>query len=456
MYAHEECIESEDVMEILKDVCLVSLGCDKNLTDSENMLGRLRARGYNLVASEDDAQIIIVNTCGFIKAAVDEAEQALQEALSFKQEASCKLVIAAGCMVQRYKGELAAKMPDLDGLLGVFEIDALVDIIENAARAQGYETPAPRSTQDEAIKPQRVVSTPKHYAYLKIAEGCNNHCAYCTIPSIRGRYTSRSIEELADEAEILVRSGCRELILVAQDTALYGIDLYGEPVLHELLQELSGIDGLWRMRIMYAYPEHLTDAVITEMATNPKICHYLDLPIQHASDNVLKLMGRRSTQKDLEALVTKLRIAMPDIALRTTIMTGFPGETEKDVEDLLNFLKFARFDRLGCFEYSREEGTRAYDMDKQVPENIKKRRAKDVMKVQAKISRENLRARRNMVCDVIIDFADEQGYAGRSYAEAPDVDGLVLVKSKNVLYNGDIVTVRVTDSGEHDLTGVLL
>lgn len=437
-------------------VALISLGCDKNLMDSEVMLGLINEEGCLPTNNAAEAGVIIVNTCGFILDASQESVNSIIDAAEYKKTGVCKAVVVTGCLAQRYKDDIFDEMPEVDAVVGVTEYAKIVGIIKSAlsGEKQAYISDASGEVSENALM-KRIVSTPKHYAYMKIAEGCDNCCTYCTIPSIRGKYRSRKTESLIKEAELLAEKGVKELILVAQDTSLYGKDLYGKPVLHELLRKLSEIEGIEWLRILYCYPEHITDELINEMAANKKVLHYIDMPIQHSSDAVLKLMGRRSTAKQLTKIVEKLRTAMPDIAIRTTIITGFPGETEKDFDELISFLKKNRFDRLGVFAYSKEEGTPAYKLKGHIPNKIKQKRKDKIMELQNKISAEKCAQYLGREILVLVDGSlDEQNmFCGRSFTDSPNIDGLVFIKSDKTLQAGDFVRVKITETSDYDLIG---
>lgn len=426
---------------------LISLGCDKNLVESERALGLLNTGAYAFAPSEEDADVIIINTCGFIQAAVDEAREHISQALELKSEGSAKAVIVTGCMAQRYKERILQEFPEIDKI-----VYNTTDIPAAVTEALGRTSETGVNTETSA----RILSTPGHYAYLKIAEGCDNHCAYCAIPLIKGPFKSRPIEELLAEAKTLAVGGVRELIIVAQDTSLYGTDIYGRKRLPELLRELSQITGVAWLRLMYCYPEHIDDALIDEMATNPKVCHYLDMPIQHCSGDVLRSMNRHTDAEGLRMLVSKLRGAMPDIILRTTVMTGFPGETREDFQSLLSFLNDMRFDRLGAFAYSREEGTPAFDFPNQVPAKTSLARRDRVMEQQSSVSAAKLNACKGKTLTVLIDGWDAENkmYYGRSYMDCPETDGLVFIEAPaKSLRIGEFTDILVTDALEYDLIG---
>ncbi|MCL2461829.1 MAG: 30S ribosomal protein S12 methylthiotransferase RimO [Defluviitaleaceae bacterium] len=451
---------------------LVSLGCDKNLVDSEVMLGVIAENGHNLVSDPAEAEIIVVNTCGFIAPAVKEGIQSVLEMARQKAEGRCRALVVTGCMAERYRDQILAEFPEVDAVVGAGAFREVGQAVEDALRGHSAEVILSDKTvrPDEALAGKRVLSGAGYMAYLKIAEGCDNRCAYCTIPSIRGPYRSRTMESLIAEAEALARRGARELILVAQDTAQYGVDLYGKSVLHELAAGLSKIDGIAWIRVMYAYPEYITDEFVAEMAANPKICHYLDMPVQHCDDGVLRRMGRRSASAGLDAIIAKLRREMPDICLRTTLITGFPGETEEEFGRLREFVERTRFDRLGVFAYSREEGTRAYKMSGQLGERVKKRRRDEILSLQSGISREINETYIGKTLKVIVDgsishdgtpfvFAapEETGrvYCGRSYRDSYEVDGMVFFTSEEELLSGEFVDAEIVGVSEYDLMGRL-
>jgi len=451
------------------NIYFLSLGCDKNLVDSEMLIGLLTEAGHKLVFDEGDADIIIVNTCSFIADATDESVQNVLRLAEYKSNC-CKALVVAGCMAKRYGKETLRDIPEVDAIIPPEEYKAIVRIIDGLVQGgapinteQCYdERPLTDLCQDnrptDADYIKRIPATPSHFAYLKIAEGCDNCCTYCTIPSIRGRYVSRSTDGLVAETRMLAEKGVKELILVAQDTALYGIDLYGKPQLHVLLQRLSKIDGIIRLRVMYCYPGHITDLFISEMANNPKICHYLDMPIQHGCTSVLKRMGRKGTTEDIQTVVNKLRNAVPDIVLRTSIIVGFPGETEEEFNELLRLVEDVRFDRLGVFAYSREDGTPAAKMKGQLKKDVKASRREQLMRLQQRISTEKCQALIGSDLEIIVDgyLSDDGVYCGRSFMDCYDVDGFVFFESSRELYTGDICRVRITDGFAYDLRGHII
>ncbi len=441
-------------MRRLMKLLLVSLGCDKNLVDSEEMLALLSERGYEITDDEKSAEAAVINTCCFIDAAKKESIEEILSLGKLKKSASLKVLVVTGCMAQRYKEEILKEMPEVDAIVGTTGISGIADAVDAAFEGKKTVLIKDASESRKAVL-KRVVSTGGRHAFLKIAEGCDKNCTYCIIPKIRGHYRSRPMEELTDEARDLVNGGVRELILVAQETTIYGTDLYGRKSLHILLQKLCEIPGLKWVRILYCYPEEIYPELIRTIADEPKICHYLDLPIQHASDEVLKRMNRRTTREDLEILIGALREEIPDIILRTTLITGFPGETDDDHKELLSFVEKMKFDRLGVFTYSREEGTPASLMKPQVPKKTARKRRGELMLLQQKISLENGRKRIGSSTEAVIDQeTSEDGiYTGRTYGEAPGIDGSVYIKTDKKLKSGDFIKVRITEATEYDLEG---
>ncbi len=436
-----------------KKIGLVSLGCPKNLVDSELMLGILKDEGYELVSDSCEADVIIVNTCGFIESAKQESINTILEMAALKEK-NCELLIVTGCLAQRYRKLILEEVPEVDAVLGTGSYEAIASVIRDAykgERVQLYGDLAGTAYLDK----KRVVSTGKGYAYVKIAEGCDNCCTYCVIPSLRGVFRSRKLESILREAEKLAESGIKELILVAQDTTRYGIDLYGKRMLIELLQQLSKLDGIEWIRLLYCYPEEIDDDLISEIAQNNKVCKYLDIPIQHASDAVLKAMGRRGRSADIRALLDKLRRTIPGIIIRTTLIVGFPGETEEDFNILSGFVQKYEFDRLGIFMYSKEENTPASKMRQQIPARTKRSRYQRLMKIQRQISAKLNADQLGKVYRVMVEGVAEDGifYFGRSYAQAPEIDGLIYFISSDALENYQMVNVEILDSGEYDLTG---
>ncbi len=437
-------------------IMFISLGCDTNLVDSETMLGLLDDAGYEFTDDAAQADVIIVNTCCFIGDAKEESINTILEMARMKQEGRCRVLLATGCLAQRYRDEIREEIPELDGVLGTASYDSIVSMVRETLAGHSFER-FDSIDRSMDLKPGRIVTTGGHYAYLKIAEGCDKHCTYCVIPSVRGHYRSVPEEQIIAQAEELAAEGVKELILVAQETTLYGTDLYGRKTLPELLRGLCRISGIRWIRLLYCYPEEITPELVSVIKEEPKICHYLDMPIQHSSDQILKRMGRHTDQAQLRAQIAYLREQIPDICLRTTIMTGFPGETQEDHEDLLRFVDECEFDRLGVFTYSREEGTPATEMENQVPEKMKKKRRDDIMRLQQEISARHCADMIGRVLDVIVEgkLTDEDAYAGRTYMDAPDVDGLIFFQTDAELMTGDFVTVKVTGAMEYDLTGEL-
>lgn len=438
-------------------VAFTSLGCDKNRVDSEVMLGLLQERGYQAVADEAEADIIVVNTCCFIRDALEESIETILEMAKYKIEGKCKGLIVAGCLGQRYEAEFFNEIPEVDAILGTAayeEIADAADRILNGEHAFKCLEDINQPMKDDNGK-LRVLSTAPYFAYLKISEGCDNHCTYCVIPQMRGRHRSRTMDSLVEEAELLAGQGVKELVIVAQDTSIYGRDLYGEPKLHELLEKLSEVEGIRWIRLLYCYPETLTDATIAVMAQNEKICHYIDMPIQHGCDTVLKRMGRKSSQQLIRDAVGKLRAAMPDIAIRTTLIVGFPGETEEEFAALCRFVEEMRFDRLGVFSYSQEEGTPAAQMPDQIPEEAKEERRAIVMEIQKGIAAALCAQEIGKTVEVLVEgrLPEEAVYCGRTRRDAPDIDGMVFFRAEEEVYSGDFVSVHIREAGDYDLMG---
>ena len=439
------------------NILFVSLGCDKNLVDTEVMLGLLASRGHQMVDSEEIADVIVINTCCFIHDAKEESIQTILEMAEYKKAGSCKALIVTGCLAQRYKQEIIDEIEEVDAVLGTTSYDKIVEAIDEALAGH---TSVEMTDIDALplVESKRLVTTGGHFAYLKIAEGCDKHCTYCIIPKIRGNFRSVPIERLLKEAEDLVAQGVKEIILVAQETTLYGKDLYGEKSLHKLLRELCKISGLRWIRILYCYPEEITDELIQVIKEEDKICNYLDLPIQHASDGILKRMGRRTSKEQLVEIIGKLRKEIPDIAIRTTLITGFPGETQEQHEELMEFVDEMEFDRLGVFTYSPEEDTPAAVMPDQIPEDVKEDRQAELMELQQEIAFDLAEEMIGREVLVMIEgkVADENAYVGRTYKDAPNVDGLIFVESEEELMSGDFAPVRITGALEYDLMGEII
>ncbi|MBQ9156786.1 MAG: 30S ribosomal protein S12 methylthiotransferase RimO [Eubacterium sp.] len=476
----------------MRNVLFISLGCDKNLVDSEKMLGLLGDSGYAIVDEESKADAIVVNTCCFVHDAKEESIETIIEMAEWKKKGRLKALVVAGCLGQRYQAEIEDAIPEVDAVIGTTGYTGIVDILDQvldealtASDEPGQKTVADLSDElslktaadlagepvqrsgslltycppidllTESLPDKRVNTTGGYTAYLKIAEGCDKRCSYCIIPYVRGHYRSFPMEDLVREAEKLAAEGTKELILVAQETTVYGVDCYGRKALPELLGRLCRIEGLQWIRILYCYPEEITDDLIAVIRDEPKICHYLDIPIQHSEDRILKLMGRKTSRAELISLIEKLRRQIPDIVLRTTLITGFPGETEEEFTAMVDFVDRMEFDRLGVFTYSPEEGTRAAAMDGQIPEEVKAERRDRIMALQQEISAEKTGARVGTTMEVLVEgyLYEEEIYLGRSYMDAPKVDGEVFIRAEEELVSGDIVPVHITGSGEYDLMG---
>ena len=431
-------------------ILLVSLGCDKNRVDSEHMLGLLSERGHMIVDDENEAEAIIVNSCCFIGDAKEESINTILEMAEYKKSGKLKRLVVTGCLAQRYAEDIKAEIPEVDAIVGTTAFDSIVQAVES----EGF---CEKLLSIDRLVPgnKRIISGESYVSYLKIAEGCGKHCTYCVIPSVRGNYRSVPMEELLSEARYLAENGTSELILVAQETTLYGTDLYGKKSLHVLLEKLSEIEGLNWIRVMYCYPEEIYDELLDTMAANEKIVNYLDIPVQHASDRILKAMGRKTSRKGILSVLKKIKKKMPDAALRTSLITGFPGETKEDVEILKDFIKEAGFTRIGVFTYSREENTPAAVMPGQVPEREKKRRRKEIMQLAAGLSKERLKGMVGKTLSVMIEgfLPDEEVYVGRSYMDAPEIDGCVFLFSDEKHMSGEVVKALITGADKYDLTG---
>lgn len=436
------------------NIGMVSLGCAKNQTDAEVMLGILSRDGYAIVENPADADVIIVNTCGFIDAAKQESIEAILEMAQYKEDGRCKLLIATGCLAERYSADMLKELPEVDAVLGTGDYDSICSVIERAFDGERFVISGNNDrTPDDRLP--RLLSTPFYSAYLKISDGCDNNCTYCAIPKIRGKYRSRSIESIVEEAKHLAKNGVKELILIAQDTTRYGIDLYGKYCLHELLEELVKIEDIHWIRVHYFYAEAITDELIETMAKHEKICNYIDLPVQHADDTILRRMARRTNRAEMTEKIRKIRSKMPDAILRTSIIVGFPGETEEQFENLCDFVKEIRFDRMGVFAYSQEEGTPAADFEDQIDEEIKGERLDKLMKIQQKISLELNQQKYGKKIEVVVCGYDEESYLfyGRSRGDSIDVDGLVYFGAEEEIEVGDFVTVEILNADEYDLMG---
>ena len=455
----------------MKNVLFVSVGCDKNLVDSEKMLGLLNEAGYRVAQEESEADAIVVNTCCFIHDAKEESVETILEMAEWKKKGRLKALIVTGCMAQRYQDEIQQEIPEVDAVIGTTGYTEIVPILdeilaeaEASQKEAAVEEPKEKSFVNccpsidllpASLADKRVVTTGGYTAYLKIAEGCNKRCTYCIIPYIRGHYRSFPMEDLLEEARKLAEGGVKELILIAQETTVYGMDCYGRKALPELLTKLCEIEGIEWIRILYCYPEEITDELIAVMKKEKKICHYLDIPIQHSEDTILKRMGRRTNRAELVSLVEKLRKEIPDIVLRTTLITGFPGETEEEFKNMVDFVDSMEFDRLGVFPYSAEEGTKAAEMDGQITEEVKESRRDEIMALQQEISADKAASRIDDEMSVLIEgyLYEDDIYIGRTYMDAPKVDGNVFVRAEEELISGDIVPVRITGANEYDLMG---
>jgi len=439
-------------------VLFVSLGCDKNLVDSEVMLGLLRERGYDFTDDYDEAEVVVVNTCCFIGDAKEESVNTILEVAELKKTGSLKCLVVTGCLGQRYKEEITKEIPEVDAILGTASVDAIADVCDSVLTSGKAENVFRPLDTKPFMSNSRVNSTNQRVASLKIAEGCDKRCTYCIIPYLRGPYRSYSMEYLVEEATRMSEEGITELILVAQETTLYGKDLYGEKSLHTLLRKLSEIEGIHWIRIMYCYPEEIYDELIEAIATLPKVCHYLDIPIQHASDDVLKKMGRFTDEASLRATIAKLRERIPDIALRTTLISGFPGETQEDFEKLYRFVNEMEFDRLGVFAYSLEEDTPAAGFENQVPDEVKNSRRDELMELQQAVAFDKAEECIGQIYEVTIEgsIPEEDVYVGRTYRDAPDVDGYVFMPIDRDRMSGDYVQVRITGTQDYDLIGEII
>lgn len=437
-------------------ILFISLGCDKNLADSEEMLGLLTGNGHEIVDSEEEADAIVINTCCFIHDAKEESVNTILEMAEYKKSGTCKVLIVTGCMAQRYKEEITQEIPEVDAVLGTTSYSDIVKALNEAQAGRVFQEFRDINDLPEDSG-RRVITTGGHFGYLKIAEGCDKHCTYCIIPSLRGKFRSVPEERLLKQAEYMASQGVKELILVAQETTVYGTDLYGKKTLHILLKKLCQIRGIRWIRVLYCYPEEIYDELIQVMKEEKKICHYLDLPIQHASDRILRRMGRRTSKAQLVEIITKLRKEIPDIVLRTSLITGFPGETEEDHQELMEFVDEMEFDRLGVFTYSPEEGTPAETMEGQVPEELKEERRDEIMELQQEISLEKGNDRIGQELLVMIEgkVSGESAYIGRTYGDAPKVDGYMFVQTGELLVTGDFAKVKVTGAMEYDLIGEL-
>lgn len=436
---------------ISRKVGMISLGCPKNQVDGEALLAKLKKAGYEIVNNIEDSDVMIVNTCGFIEQAKKEAIDTILEVAEYKNAGLISAIVVTGCLAERYQDEIIKEMPEVDAVLG---IGANSDIVKTCDKALcGIVTTSFPNKCYLSINDERIISTPSHWAYLKIAEGCDNRCSYCAIPGIRGGFRSRTIESCVDEAKALAESGVKELILIAQDTTKYGQDLYGKYSLDILLKELVKIDGIEWIRLFYCYPQRITDSLINVIANEEKVCNYIDIPLQHSDKTVLKNMNRVGDGEDYRALISKMRKAIPDLALRTTFMVGFPGETDEQFENLCKFTEDVKFDKMGCFTFSPEEDTPAYDMQNQIDDDVKVRRQEVLMNKQYSITEELNKQRIGRIYKVIIDTFDGEKYVGRSYMDSPEIDSGIIFTCDNNLNIGDFVNVEITDYNGYDLIG---
>ncbi|MCI7800590.1 MAG: 30S ribosomal protein S12 methylthiotransferase RimO [Eubacterium sp.] len=434
-----------------RKVGMISLGCPKNQVDGEALLAKLKKAGYEIVNNIEDSDVMIVNTCGFIEQAKKEAIDTILEVAEYKNAGLISAIVVTGCLAERYQDEIIKEMPEVDAVLG---IGANGDIVKACDKALcGIVTTSFPNKCYLSINDERIISTPSHWAYLKIAEGCDNRCSYCAIPGIRGGFRSRTIESCVDEAKALAESGVKELILIAQDTTKYGQDLYGKYSLDILLKELVKIDGIEWIRLFYCYPQRITDSLINVIANEEKVCNYIDIPLQHSDKTVLKNMNRVGDGDDYRALISKMRKALPDLALRTTFMVGFPGETDEQFENLCKFTEDVKFDKMGCFTFSPEEDTPAYDMQNQIDDDVKVRRQEVLMNKQYSITEELNKQRIGRIYKVIIDTFDGEKYVGRSYMDSPEIDSGIIFTCDNNLNIGDFVNVEITDYNGYDLIG---
>lgn len=438
-------------------VLFVSLGCDKNLVDSEEMIGILRRENFEFTDFEEEADVIIVNSCCFIGDAKEESINTILQMAEYRKNGRCKALIVTGCLAQRYKDEIISEIEEVDAVLGTSSYDQIINAIKEAFDGNKYEK---FMSLDRLIveEKDRILTTGGHFAYLKIAEGCNKRCTYCVIPSVRGNYRSVPMEELVDTAKKLADKGVKELILVAQETTVYGMDIYGKKMLPELLDKLCEVDGIVWIRLMYCYPEEITDELIAAIRDHDKVCNYIDMPIQHCNDRLLKLMGRKTNKAQIKEIAGKLRKEIKDIAIRTTLITGFPSETDEEHEELMDFVDEMEFERLGAFPYSKEEGTPAYSMDGQIPDEIKEKRRDAIMELQQEVAFDNEDKMIGKEILVMIEgkIVDENVYIGRTYMDAPSVDGNIFIDSYEELITGDFVKVKVTGSKDYDLIGEIV
>lgn len=439
-----------------KKIAIISLGCSKNAVDSDQMMNTLKKHGFTLTKDETDADIVVVNTCGFIESAKEESIDTIIEIGEYKRNGKCEILLVAGCLGERYKDELMKELPEIDGILGTGNINEIVDVVDLLLKGEKTVRVGEidRDYDEEII---RVTEKGTHTSYIKIAEGCDNLCTYCIIPKLRGKYRSRALPNIIDEAKSLVESGTREIVLIAQDTTKYGIDLYGEYRLSELLDELNKIEKLKWIRILYLYPDTFEESLIKSIKRNSKVTKYVDIPIQHISNSVLKRMNRKTSKESITKLIENLRREMPDIIIRTTLIVGFPGETEEEFEELYDYVEDMKFDRLGVFTYSKEEDTPAALLDEQIDEYVKVERQQRIMELQQRISTQLNSDKVNKIYEVMIDEKVEEGvFLGRTYMDSPEIDGVVYVHTDKKLKNGDFVDVKISSYLEYDLIGEMI
>lgn len=439
-----------------KRIGIISLGCPKNLVDSEIMLGMLSSANYEIVNSKENADVLIVNTCGFIESAQQESINTILE-MAKEKERNCEVLIVTGCMAERYREKILEQIPEVDAVLGTGNYKEIAEVINRAYKGEKTVSYG-KLDETDYLDEERIISSGRHSVYLKISEGCDNCCTYCIIPYLRGKYRSRKIESLVKEAKQLAEKGAKEIILVAQDTTRYGIDIYGKKMLPELIREISKIDGIEWIRLLYCYPEEINDELIDEVASNQKVCKYLDIPIQHASERILKQMGRRGTITEIRQVLNKLRERVDGIVLRTSLIVGFPGETEEDFQELMDFVKEFKLDRVGVFTYSKEEGTPAAKMKNQITKSVKVKRQKKILELQNDISREMNLKRSGKIYKVIVDDIADDGifYYGHTYAEAPEIDGIVYFTSPEQLPTGSFVNIKILNTEDYDLIGEVI
>lgn len=433
-------------------VGMISLGCPKNQVDGELMLEKLNRAGFEISGEIENADIVIVNTCGFIEDAKREAIETILEVAEYKTAGLISAIVVTGCLAERYQEEIVKEIPEVDSVIGIGADKDIVKVCQKAAL--GISTVFFPDKKLLPLDGKRLLSTPPHWAYLKLSDGCDNKCSYCAIPYIRGSYVERPMESIIDEAKVLASRGVKEVILIAQDTTKYGLQLYGEYKLAALLKELVKIDGIDWFRLFYCYPERVTDELIDVIASEDKVCSYIDIPLQHCNKDILKSMNRAGSYASLKALITKMRTKIPDLSLRTTFMVGFPGESDEQFEELCRFIKDIKFDKMGCFAFSPEEDTPAFDFDNQIDDGIKIRRAEIVMDIQYAITEKANKSKIGKMYKVIIDGFDDGNYLGRSYLDSPEIDSAIIINSKNTHNIGEFIDVRITDYDGYDLIGV--